>query len=357
MNSLFFELIRVAIGTQDSLSRLPSEAEWEELFDMAMKQSLVGVCFVGLSRLGVDSDDGYIRIGMSEPLYLNWMGVTTQLMMRNETVNHQCAVIQEKLAEDGFNSCILKGQGVASLYGEDIQLMRQCGDIDVWVDASKDAVVEWAMKYGISMCPDYLHVDCHLFDSTEVELHYRPTYMHSLRHNARLQRFCKEHKCDWEKRGDLTVPSWDFNVVYLLSHIYRHLFGLGIGLRQLMDYFFVLRSTSDNSRFENQEMLNRLNYFGLMRFAGAVMWVMYEVFHLEEQYLICPVDVKRGRMLLSQVMQTGNFGHMDEDQKDARSTISGSLKYKARQWMKLIRLYPEETLCAPTWSIYRKLGR
>ena len=51
MDSLFFELIRVAIGTQDRLSRTPSSQEWKVLYDMAKKQSLVGICFAILAIL------------------------------------------------------------------------------------------------------------------------------------------------------------------------------------------------------------------------------------------------------------------------------------------------------------------
>lgn len=68
--TLFYELIRVAIGTQENLSRLPSEHEWGRLYKMAEKQSLIGVCFAGLQRLGADSDVGFARIGMSKMLYL-----------------------------------------------------------------------------------------------------------------------------------------------------------------------------------------------------------------------------------------------------------------------------------------------
>ena len=92
---------------------------------------------------------------------------------------------------------------------------------------------------------------------------------------------------------------------------------------------------------------------GLYNFAGAVMYVMREVFGIDERYMICPVDEKRGRMLLEQVMQTGNFGHLDERQKTSRSTTAGRLRHKLRQWWILIRYYPEETLCAPFWSIIR----
>ena len=347
MNTLFFELIRVSIDTQDSLSRFPSEAEWGELFEMAVKQSLVGVCFVGLHTLGVDSDERYVQIGMSEKMFFAWMGMAAHINMKNNMVNKQCVELQKRLAAYGLRSCVLKGQGVAALYGEELRGFRQSGDIDLWVDAPKNDVLDWAKMVGMTEKPGYLHVGASCFEDTAVELHYRPTYQRAFRHNKRLQRFCESHKADWTERNGLTVPSWEFDVVYQLSHIYRHLFGLGVGLRQLMDYYFVLRASNSDS---NENLKRTLSSLGLYNFVGAVMYVMREVFGLDEQYMICPVDEKRGRMLLEQVMQTGNFGHLDEKQKAARSTTAGSVKYKLRQWWKLLRFYPEETLSAPLWS-------
>ena len=61
----FFELIRVAIGTRDSLSHIPKSKEWKALYDMAKKQSLVGVCFAALQRLGANADEGLAQIDIS----------------------------------------------------------------------------------------------------------------------------------------------------------------------------------------------------------------------------------------------------------------------------------------------------
>ena len=352
MDSQFYQLIRVAIGTQEGLSRLPSNNEWKALYDMAKKQSLVGVCFAALQKILSISPLKGEDWNMPEMLYLTWMGMAAKIQQKNQTVDEQCAELQAKLSTDGLRSCILKGQGVASLYSEHLLGLRQSGDIDVWLDAQKKDVVAWAQKVGMTEKPGYLHVGARCFDDTEVELHYRPTYMRSLRHNRRLQIFCESHRTDWTERNGMIVPSWEFDVVYQLSHIYRHLFGLGVGLRQLMDYYFVLCSSYEN---DNENLKKTLSSLGLLNFAGAVMYVMREVFHLEEQYMICPVDEKRGQMLLEMVMQTGNFGHQDERQKEARSSAVGSLRYKMKQWWRLVKLYPEETLSAPVWTIYMKL--
>lgn len=140
MPNLFFELISVAIGSQVSLSRLPSVNEWDELFELAKKQSLVGITFIGLQKLGADADEGFARIGMSEDLYFTWVGVAAKINVQNELVNLQCRKVQEELGKAGFDACILKGQGVGSLYG-DLSAYRQSGDIDVWVNAPREKVV------------------------------------------------------------------------------------------------------------------------------------------------------------------------------------------------------------------------
>ncbi len=51
-----------------------------------------------------------------------------------------------------------------------------------------------------------------------------------------------------------------------------------------------------------------LMYLGLWKFAGAMMYVMKEVFLLDRQYMIAPVDEKRGKFLLDEILQSGNFG-------------------------------------------------
>ena len=66
---LFFDLIRVSIGQQVCLSHTPSADEWGELYAMAKKQSLVGVCFAGVHRLVGQQQEP------PEMLYLTWMGM------------------------------------------------------------------------------------------------------------------------------------------------------------------------------------------------------------------------------------------------------------------------------------------
>ena len=80
-NKIFFELIQVAIGKRVCLSHTPSAAEWQTLYDMALKQSLVGICFAGVQKLQE------LQQAPPEMLYLQWMGMAAKIQQRNEVLN------------------------------------------------------------------------------------------------------------------------------------------------------------------------------------------------------------------------------------------------------------------------------
>lgn len=168
---LFFELIRVSTGNQVCLTHTPSVTEWQMLFDMALKQSLLGICFVGVQKLQTQEQCP------SEMLYLQWMGMAAKIQQKNEVVNQQCSELQAKLSACGLKACVLKGQGVANLYSEHLRILRQSGDIDVWVKADPKYIIDFAKSFVISEDPTYLHVGAKVFEDTQVELHWRPTFL------------------------------------------------------------------------------------------------------------------------------------------------------------------------------------
>lgn len=352
VGTLFFELIRVAIGTQDCLSRLPTEAEWKELFDMAVKQSLVGICFAGLHQLGADSDDGFAKIGMSEDLFFNWIGMATQINMRNETVNRQCAELQNRLAADGLRSCVLKGQGVAALYGEKLCGFRQSGDIDLWHDGSPKETVGRLKDIGIKLRNvNIKHANADVFKDTDVEIHFVPSWFYNPLVNRRFKVWINaqtEIQMTHEN-ADLTVPTAEFNVVYLLVHIFRHLLDEGVGMRQLMDYCFALKSLPISLK---SQCFDTICSFNMHRIASAVMWIMLDVFGIDKEYLLCESDAKEGAFLLSEVMEAGNFGHHDVRIVRGRKSAFGRGWASFNRNLRFVTRYPYEVICAPFWKLW-----
>lgn len=360
IEQLFFELIRVSIGVSGCLSKTPTKEEWKALYDMAKKQSLVGVCFAGVQRLQQQRQEP------PEMLYLTWMGMAAKIQQRNEVVSRQCVELQKLLSDNGFKSCILKGQGVALTYPEHLKGLRQSGDIDVWMWCEGDLkerrakIIEYARKREPDAKAFIHHVDCRVFDDTETEFHYLPSWFNSPISHHRFVKWCEglmEEQMN-HKVGDITTPTVYFNSIYMLAHIYQHLFQEGIGLRQLMDYYFVLRQFQKVSKFQEVSEINAvLKEFGLTRLAGAVMWVLKEIFALPEEQMVCKPDEEEGRFLLNEIMQAGNFGKYDKRiERNGAKGLNLLIKHTKRN-MHFLTHYPSETLWSPIWKIWHWVWR
>ena len=350
IEQLFFELIQIAIGTRICLSHTPrstssgqaSADEWGELYAMAKKQSLVGVCFAGVQKLVTQRQEP------PEMLYLTWMGMAAKIQQRNEVVNRQCVELQAKLSADGFRSCILKGQGVAGIYGS-LSLLRQSGDIDVWIEGGVDAVLRLAENFNHKPTVAEHHIDLPVFDDTEVEVHFTPTYMRCPWHQRRLQKWMVFENCVSKEKNELgmVVPTTEFNLVFLMLHAYRHLTSEGVGLRQVMDYYFALLSSVDSQR---QQAHNALCELGVKRFCGAMMYVLQEVFGMKREELLCEPDEKEGRYLLNEIMTGGNFGHYDNRVKVAanETKMTRFIRQTKRNAHQMTH-YPTEAFFSPWW--------
>ena len=334
INQLFFELIQVAIGTRISLFHTPSADEWGELYAMAKKQSLVGVCFAGVQRLQEQ------RQCPEKMLYLTWMGMAAKIQQRNETINKQCAELQARLSADGFKSCILKGQGVACLYGADLCKLRLSGDIDIWIDGTWQEVMAYVNVRTPNREFDRKHTHYNVFDDTVVETHWRPTVSSNWFVNRKLTAYFEnERERQFSNRvrlpdkSEICTPTVDFQLVHAMLHIYGHFLYEGIGLRQMMDLYFVQCA----ARGKEHEVLATLEDLGLMRFVGATQYVLQKVFGLSANELICDVNEDLGKELLEEILLGGNFGQYNQENQANGKSFAKRMKGHLRRRIRLLR--------------------
>ena len=349
LEQMFFELLQVAIGRIVCLSHSPSTEEWKGLYEIANKQSLVGVCFAGVQKLVEQQQTP------EEMLYLTWMGMAAKIQQRNEVVNQQCVEVQRMIAEKGCRSCIIKGQSNHTSYGS-LAMLRQSGDIDIWVEGGREKVVVLVN----SICPTKeireTHAQLHVFPDTDVEVHYRPGLIRDFRRNKRLQVFfaSQAEGCFTNKValscGEIVAPKVQFHAVQQLLHIYHHLFDSGIGLRQVMDYYFLLTHLPEE---EKEGVMKVLRSVGVERFVKALMYVEQQVFGLEERYLLCKPSVVDEDYLLSESMIGGNFGHHDERKKySTRHSFLESFLGVYFKNFRHARFAPMEWFWSPLWRLY-----
>lgn len=154
---------------------------------------------------------------------------------------------------------------------------------------------------------------------------------------------------------EVAIPTARFNVIYQLVHIYNHLFQEGIGLRQIVDYYFVV--IRDELLVIRGTLRRDLKHLGLWKFARAVMYVLHEVLGLSEEKMIAPMDEKRGKMLLAEILNGGNFGQYDERYGFGHSSFGHNIQRLYRD-LRLVRFYPAEALSEPifrTWHFFWRM--
>lgn len=370
MPNLFFQLLQLAVGARQSLSYVPSAKEWAKALADAKKQALVGVCFYGLQR--ANQGDANSVVNLPAMLKTQWLAMAVSIERRNELMNHRCAELHDMLQSASYQSCVLKGQAVAMRYDVDseamettrLSLLRQSGDIDMWMLADVETCLRWARETGTMYYFDYHHADLRLFADAEIELHYRPSISRNLWRNRRLQRWFKgegRRHILYNKELHFGVPDDVFSLVLTLNHNLWHLLYEGVGLRQMMDLYFVartMRPTAEASRL--------LHYFQLERFAAASAWVLWHLFDGESSDSIfrsshSPLpapDARTGRFLLDEIMQAGNFGHYDNRLKSTRyaSRLGLMTQWMCHAW-RLVRYFPAEVAWTPVGILRISLWR
>lgn len=345
---LFFSLIRCGMGKETELPYTPSTEEWQELFDTAIKQTLSGIAFAGIERLPKEQRPGV-------ELLLKWHHTGERTRKMNRELTKKAILVSEKFKAEGFGNCILKGQGIAQYYPD--PELRTPGDIDIWLNGSDKEIIGY-VKRIIPCCePKYHHVDFPIAKETDIEIHYRPTWMYNPVNNKRLQRFFDERRQHEmnntveTSEGPLHVPTTMFNTVYIPIHIYRHLFSDGIGMRQVLDYYYVLQHQLKDE--EKAACIKVLERTGLKRFTGALMYAMQQMFGLEEEKMIAKPDKKHGEFLLREILLAGNFGKYDERYETTRGGINmPHLKKLFKHSSLLIKYHPSETLWNPLFKIW-----
>ena len=440
MNAIF-KFLKYCLGYNIDMGKVIAKMDWRQLYTFVSNQAIIGFCFDGIERLGNEYSEELKKNPIERDLLMTWVGKAQQIRRQNTKVNTVASKLYSMLREDGLRCCILKGQGNALMYPN--VYSRNPGDIDVWVNASRSQITEYAKKhFEIGDDIRFHHLETSL-DGVPVELHFFPCTMNNPVYNARLQKWFKRNadlQCSNvvglpDGIGEIAMPTAAFYVVYQLTHLYHHFFDEGIGMRQIIDYYYVvcdfykgyqnsskitpslftikegstshpdpltLRGEGGNRPTRCSEPLRskdggpskvspdcagwdrlsiegdnsvgfttavtssasaalvmvqrELKYLGLWKFAGAVMYVLHEVLGLPEEKMIAPMDEKRGKLLLAEILEGGNFGRHFTKYGGFTHQSMGK-KYFLKIWrnMHFVRYYPAEALSEPifrTWHFF-----
>ncbi len=360
---LLIELLQVALGNRVCLSRNASNEEWNDLMNTAVKQTIPGVLFDGIEKLPVEQRP-------ERPILLKWYATVERIEKRNDQMDYYTRNVMMRFMMDGFKALILKGQGNARMYPNPYR--RQSGDIDIWlvVDGKtpregRDDVVRYVLGYFPHAQVLYHHTVFFALAKIgiDIEPHYMPSWLNNPFKNARLQRWFEEQVPIQfgEPRnaislpnnyGDIYVPTREFNVVFQLLHIYRHLYSDGIGLRQIIDYYYLLVQE------EHTEMPEIIYKLGLDDFAAALMYVLKKMCGIEDKYMLCKPHEKHGEFLLNEIMMAGNFGLYDERNPfNTHESMIHRFYRRQKRNLNFIHFYPSEIIWALYFTVWQRLWR
>ena len=149
--------------------------------------------------------------------------------------------------------------------------------------------------------------------------------------------------------GKISVPVPEFNLVFQLIHIMRHLFAEGIGLRQLVDYYWTLESSI--SIVNRDEVSKTIKSFGIESFAGGVMWIMKEIFGLDEDKLLISPQMNVGSLIIKDIERGGNFGHGDTYPGWRVNSKLQMFIWRTWRSFKVFQICPSEVFWAPFYRI------
>lgn len=358
---MIFDFLKYCLGGKDNMSNVVANIDWQQLYSFASKQAILGLCFEGVERFGEEYPEELKQNPIGKELLTTWMAKTQQIRRQNMNVNGVAAKLYSKFREDGLRCCILKGQGNAVMYPNPYS--RTPGNIGVWVNASREDMTEYAKNHFKQEDDIRFHHLETTMDGVPVELHFYPGIMNNPIYNARLQKWFKRNadlQCSNvvslpDGIGEIAIPTTAFNVVYLLTHLYHHFFDEGIGMRQIIDYYYVVNN--DELLVIRDTLQKELKHLGLWKFVGAVMYVLHEVLGLSEEKIIAPINEKRGKLLLTEILNGGNFGQFDERYGFGHSSFGHNLQRLYRD-LRLVRYYPAEALSEPifrTWHFFWRM--
>ena len=353
ITELFFALIRCGIGKEQSLPQCPTREQWQELFEMAKKQTLAGITFSAIEKLPAKQRP-------PKEIILQWYTLCESIKKQNIELNRKVIAVSNKFKEEGFNNCILKGQGIAQLYPN--PLLRTPGDIDIWLDGGDKKIIAYVKKLIPECSPTYHHVDFPISNDVDIEIHYRPSWMCNPFVNRKIQNFFGKHACEQfvntteTVAGTFPTATIAFNRVFILQHIFRHLFFEGIGIRQVLDYYFVMQQPMTEG--EKATYTKQLKEFGLYKFAGATTYVMQRIFALDNEHSVVKPNKKEGEFLLNEIMTAGNFGKYDKRYISTnRGLNTAHISNLTKRTITIFRHYPTEMLWDPFFRIWHYFWR
>lgn len=306
----FFELLRAGLWEQEVHLSQFGVIDYKKVSVYAEEQAVVGLVAAGLEHVQ--------NVKVPQEVVLNFVSSALQLEQRNASMNKFIADLISKMRGADIYTLLVKGQGVAQCYER--PLWRSCGDVDLLLSennlqAAKVFLSPLANHVGKE--ESYEQHTAMTIDSWLVELHG------SLRTgvNSKIDKgiddlqngvFYGGNVRSWlNGNTQVFLPSADIDVLFIFTHILKHFFRNGIGLRQICDWCRILWTFKDS--LNHGVLESRIRKMGVMSEWKAFAALAVNNLGMPEEAMPFYSDdikwVKKSDKILDFILYTGNFGH------------------------------------------------
>lgn len=306
----FMALLRAGLWETEVQLASIGDVDYECILRIAREQSVVGLVAAGLEHV--------TDVKVPQMWALQFAGQTIQLEQRNKAMNQFIAGLIAKMREADIYTLLVKGQGIAQCYER--PQWRASGDVDLFLSADN---YQKAINYLLPLSSSH-------DEELEGEKHYSLTIndwvveIHGSlpsRISSRADRILEEiQRCVFNNGS---VSSWrdgetivfllhpNENVVYVFTHILKHFFRGGIGLRQICDWCRLI--WVNRNSIDEKLLMKRLKEMGFVS-----EWKVFASLAVDE--LGMPAETmplyspsrkwrKKASSTLNYIMSVGNFGH------------------------------------------------
>ena len=306
----FFALVRAGLWERDVQLLSFEDVDYNQVYNLAEEQSVVGLVTAGIEHV--------VDFKIPKEKALLFVSRTLQLEQRNLAMNEFVVRLVNQLRDNDVYPILVKGQGVAQCYER--PLWRSSGDVDLLLDEdnykkAKKILVQHSDSVSKEYT-DFKHIGM-TFGEWVVELHGTLHCRLSKRIDKVLDKiqdhvFMGGEVQVWSNAGtEIYLPAPDNDVLFLFTHILKHFYQGGIGLRQICDwcrFLWTYRYQIDQTLLEH-----RLREMGIMSEWKA--FASYSVHFLglpKEASPMYSSDKKwliKAKAINSFVMEVGNFGN------------------------------------------------
>ena len=365
VETTYLALLRA--GLWDEKGHVEGDIDWKGLMALAKRQSTMAlICHAALQL------EGDVVPAALQP---KMQAFLLKTINAHASTNRAIASIVTRLHEQGIESVLLKGQGIASYYPT--PLLRQCGDIDLYVEdyaVACDSIMTTdngqqttdngrrTLALGRSEATDK-HTEFDLGGGLSLEIHEYTETLNDAKKDTLYQAFSNEGTTTGLvpivfNGVSVMTPENTFNAFYIFHHLWHHTIGMGMGLRQVCDWAVFLHTHTGELDTKRLKMyLSELSLMDQWQVYGSLI-VQYLGVKADEVPFYDAKKNRRAARLLHYILTEGDnrefkFGRPEHRTKKKAAT----LRYIFRKTARLLPIFPGQAMRYFIHSIHSGLKK